>query len=669
VKYEGQKSALYIAFLLVMILCLWPSSCTQVTKVGVIFVVHGGMDTYQPQYLWDAGIQQFSYDPNHSVYKIVIWNHDWWDAVLQDESSVKFQRKYEFEYERIGGTDPFQSISDQQLLDMEAELAKNTYSIDFEVDWACWMCGDHIDHYPYPRFIYYGPDGPDEGENCTYCGEEEEGGPWPGCNTDRYNVDGPVERLLKKGVTKIIMVDLTVGGVRFSKTYDVVQMTKKRLDEWNTENGTSIPLIWVNDYTNLMERSYPTEPEGWTKSFNPPEPEVDPTVSLEDGTNPIAEDTELAQLHVEGIEAGMSSTVSDADTGVILLNHAINDYNEYFDPKIDDTLTINENIKSLLLSRHPEMDPDNIIGAYMGIKELNPENGLVERNREMRGEDLGNAWLYESDKELPGEEWGYRYWDALEYLKDRGVKHIVIGFTQIVTDSALNLVEIHNQIAKEIGERTWLTYTAGDTTTYPGLGHPFTDYWGNWVDTECGEWELDFTAGTTEVTAGATLTGQTSGATGVIKWVTLESGSFGTGDATGILTLKQVSGTFLADEIITDDQNPAGSATAVGVATMTSSSECCFVMGGCNDPLRPYPPVRQTPLNQKRSDMDPSLAYEVSEYGHLGYDATKGAPNPDGQVQEQYTGTWALYRPPNADPRMGQLLAKHVLKAAIGDLP
>lgn len=95
------------------------------TKVGVIFVVHGGMDTYQPQYLWDAGIQQFSYDPNHSVYKIVIWNHDWWDAVLQEESSVKFQRKYEFEYERIGGTDPFQSISDQQLLDMEAELEKN----------------------------------------------------------------------------------------------------------------------------------------------------------------------------------------------------------------------------------------------------------------------------------------------------------------------------------------------------------------------------------------------------------------------------------------------------------------------------------------------------------------------------------------------------------------
>ncbi len=220
----------------------------------------------------------------------------------------------------------------------------------------------------------------------------------------------------------------------------------------------------------------------------------------------------------------------------------------------------------------------------MGIKVENPENGLVERTREMRGEDLGHAWLYESAKELPGEEWGYLYWEALEHLKNRGVKHMVIGFTQIITDSVLNLVEVHNQIAKEIGMKTWLYYTEPDTLTYPGIGHPFTDYWGNWVDTEC------------------------------------------------------------------------------------NGGECCFEMGGCKDG-RPYPPPRQTPLNKARDDMDPSLAYDVSDYGHLGYDPSLGAPDPDQPVQGQYTGTWALYRPPNADPRVGQLLAKYVLKAAIGDLP
>ena len=39
----------------------------------------------------------------------------------------------------------------------------------------------------------------------------------------------------------------------------------------------------------------------------------------------------------------------------------------------------------------------------------------------MRGENLGHAWLYESAKLLPAGKWGYRYWDALEYLKNQGV--------------------------------------------------------------------------------------------------------------------------------------------------------------------------------------------------------------------------------------------------------
>ncbi|MCK5256615.1 MAG: hypothetical protein KAQ81_11365, partial [Deltaproteobacteria bacterium] len=199
------------------------------------------------------------------------------------------------------------------------------------------------------------------------------------------------------------------------------------------------------------------------------------------------------------------------------------------------------------------------------------------------GEALGYAWLYESDKELPGEEWGYLYWDALEYLKNRGVKHIVIGFTQIVTDSVLNLVEFPNQIGKEIGFKNWAKYGTWDYTTYPDVGHPFTDYWGNWVDTEC-------------------------------------------------------------------DGEP-----------------CCFTMGGCGSE-GDYPPPRQTPIDEARDDMDPSLAYDVSEYGHLGYDPAQGDSNLDAPVQNQYTGTWETYSPPNDDPRVGKLLAEHVLNAARGKL-
>ena len=454
---NGKKMGAFV-FLLILAGLLVSSSCLQVReKIGVILVVHGGMNTYERQSLWDASVHQFSYDPNHSVYKLVIWNPTYWPLVLDPtftDWAVRFLRMYDFEYERIGGTDPFHTITDQQLADMKAELDKNTDGLIFELDWAGYMAASSVDHYAYPRFIYYGPDGPGVGDNCTYCGEDEPDGPWPDCKPERYNVDGPVERLLDKEVSRIIVIDWTMGGPRFSKTYDVVEMCKRALDDWNEAHGTSIPLIWVNDYSNLMERSYPVEPEDWTRVLK--EPTVDSHVLLNGSPNPVASDPMVVELHVEAIEDAFSDTVSDADTGVLLFNHALHDYNEYFDPKIDDTLIINKGIKNELLNRHLTMDPDNVVGCFGGIQEINPENDLEERNREMRGESYGHAWLYESDKVLPGGEWGYRYWDALEYLKNRGVQHIAISFPQVVTDSALNMVEIYNQIGgREIGYKNW----------------------------------------------------------------------------------------------------------------------------------------------------------------------------------------------------------------------
>ena len=52
---------------------------------------------------------------------------------------------------------PFTVFSDKQLADMKAALDKNDRGLTFEVDYACWMAADRIDHYPYPRFIYNGP--------------------------------------------------------------------------------------------------------------------------------------------------------------------------------------------------------------------------------------------------------------------------------------------------------------------------------------------------------------------------------------------------------------------------------------------------------------------------------------------------------------------------------
>jgi hypothetical protein len=574
-KNNSCKKTFLLLILVLPVLFLTPS-CLKQQTIGVIFAVHGGMDHYSPQYLWDSSVQMFSYDPNHPVYKIIIWNPESWSMVLQSANAPKEIQKYAFEYQRIGGTDPFAGITAQQFEILKSELAAQGKSkgFNFVFDYVQWMSGDDIPHYAYPRFLYNGPAG--AASKCTYCGDQEADGPWPGCDPDRYNVDGPVDRLLKEKVSRIIVVDLSVGGVRFSKTFDSVQMIKKALKDSGNE---SIPVTWVNDYTSLMERSYPTEPEGWTATLGAPTKDV--SVPLEGSLNPVAEDPDLALLHVEGIEARMSDKVSDAETGVIILNHAINDNKEYFDPKIDDTVTINKNIKSQLISRHPTMDPANIVGAYMGIYEADPDcNGSRGRTRTMRGENLGYAWLYESAKQLPGNEWGYRYWDALEYLKNRGVKHIVIGFAQIVVDSVLNLVEIQNQIGKEIGTKTWMYAVTGDTSAYPGIGHPFAEYWGMWVRTDCG------------------------------------------------------------------------------------GTPCCFTMGGCGDD-GVYPPVAQ---NCPRDDLDPSLAYDLSEYGHLGYDPALSPPDSSKPVQQQYIGTWAMWQPPNADPRLSKMLAKYVLQAANNEL-
>ena len=98
--------------------------------------------------------------------------------------------------------------------------------------------------------------------------------------------------------------------------------------------------------------------------------------------------------------------------------------------------------------------------------------------------------------------------------------------------------------------------------------------------------------------------------------------------------------------------------------TDCGGTPCCFEMGGCADG-RPYPPPRQGALNQALSDLDPSLVFDNSDYGHLGYDPAIGPPDPNKPVQNQYTGTWDVFSTTDDDPRFGKMLAKHVLNAAI----
>ena len=71
------------------------------------------------------------------------------------------------------------------------------------------------------------------------------------------------------------------------------------------------------------------------------------------------------------------------------------------------------------------MDAANIVGAYMGITEIGTAEGGPATALNVPGTCAAKTWAMpgcmRSPKLLPAGKWGYRYWDALEYLKNQGV--------------------------------------------------------------------------------------------------------------------------------------------------------------------------------------------------------------------------------------------------------
>ena len=78
-------------------------------------------------------------------------------------------------------------------------------------------------------------------------------------------------------------------------------------------------------------------------------------------------------------------------------------------------------------------------------------------------------------------------------------------------------------------------------------------------------YELGFNTGTAAIAEGNTVTGGTSGATGVVTRVVVETGTWGAGTAAGRLILSATTGTFSAAENLTVSGSPK--AKAVGAAS------------------------------------------------------------------------------------------------------
>lgn len=91
-----------------------------------------------------------------------------------------------------------------------------------------------------------------------------------------------------------------------------------------------------------------------------------------------------------------------------------------------------------------------------------------------------------------------------------------------------------------------------------------------------GRYNIPFTSGgTTEITAGCTVKGATSGATATVETVLLYSGTWAGGDAAGFLIVRDVVGTFSSEAayISSDDTSGADDATVTANVTFTISSD------------------------------------------------------------------------------------------------
>jgi len=90
-------------------------------------------------------------------------------------------------------------------------------------------------------------------------------------------------------------------------------------------------------------------------------------------------------------------------------------------------------------------------------------------------------------------------------------------------------------------------YTANNSATLVKSADTISAVNQGWVQVDLGQY-IRYTSGTGVVSIGDTLSGSTSGATGYVRRVIIQTGAHGTGNAKGIFVLSNITGTFQTGE-------------------------------------------------------------------------------------------------------------------------
>ena len=142
------------------------------------------------------------------------------------------------------------------------------------------------------------------------------------------------------------------------------------------------------------------------------------------------------------------------------------------------------------------------------------------------------------------------------------------GATDILWEEVSASAVVYGATTKDI-EESGGRLRLGDKA-FAFLGSIFTDH----TDYEY----IKFTSGSVEFTAGETITGATDGATGVVINHYEDSGTWAGGDATGVVWVSTIVGTFNASE------NLNGSTGGTNMATTTATNT-----SGGSDDVEPKP--------------------------------------------------------------------------------